>query len=157
MNEVELKIIGRKDKADLPDIEIENIDVKIDSGAYSCSIHCEEINLIEKEGKQVLEVCFLDQEHPLYTGKKYYFEAFKQKKVRSSTGNQQERFFIKLNIVLFGETFLVDFSLTRRNGLRMPILLGRKLLNKNFSIDTQLTNLSFKKKEKLINCKKRLP
>jgi hypothetical protein len=35
-----------------------------------------------------------------------------------------------------------EFSLTERRGMRYPILLGRKLLNKRFLIDTSLVNLS---------------
>lgn len=144
----ELKIIGRKDKADLPALHLNDVAVKIDSGAYSCSIHCESFELIEIEGKPVLEVVFLDADHPQFTGEKIYFENYRTKKVKSSTGHQQERFFVTLDIVLFGETFKTDFSLTKRNGLRNPILLGRKLLNHNFIINTTLVNISSKLKKK---------
>ena len=60
-------IIGRKDKADLPSLHLHNVAVKIDSGAYSCSIHCESVEEVEVNGKFVLEVVFLDKEHPKYT------------------------------------------------------------------------------------------
>ena len=144
----ELKIIGRKDKADLPALHLYDVAVKIDSGAYSCSIHCEYFDLIEVDGIPTLEVVFLDAEHPQFTGEKIYFTQFKTKKVKSSTGYQQERYFVSLDILLFGETFTTDFSLTKRNGLRNPILLGRKLLNHNFIINTTLVNLSSKLKKK---------
>ncbi len=142
----ELRIIGRKDKADLPSLNLHDVAVKIDSGAYSCSIHCESFKLIEREEKTILEVVFLDAEHPQFTGEKFYFEQFKTKIVKSSTGHQQERFFVSLDLVLFGDIFTTDFSLTKRNGLRNPILLGRKLLNHNFIINTTLVNLSYKLK-----------
>jgi hypothetical protein len=150
MKGMEKRMIGRKDKADLPDFGLENVAVKIDSGAYSCSIHCESILEVEQDGKTVLEVIFLDPEHPRYSGRKHYFEKFRTKKVRSSTGHQQERYFIGMGIVLFGQEYITDFSLTRRNGLRSPILLGRKLLNKNFTIDTTLVNVSYKEKQQKI-------
>lgn len=144
----EKRIIGRKDKADLPELHFKNVAVKIDSGAYSCSIHCESVEEVETDGKKYLEVVFLDLEHPAYTGEKIRFESFRQKKVRSSTGYQQERYFIQLKIVLFGTEFTTDFSLTRRNELRHPILLGRKLLNGRFLVDTSLVNLSYRAKQK---------
>ncbi len=34
-------VIGRKDRAELPTLGVRNVPVKIDSGAYSCSIHCD--------------------------------------------------------------------------------------------------------------------
>jgi hypothetical protein len=100
--------------------------------------------VVESEGKSMLEVVFLDKDHPKYTGKKHYFEQFKRKKVKSSTGYQQERYFVPLALSLFGQVFVTDFSLTSRNGLRNPVLLGRKLLNKQFLIDSSKTNLSHK-------------
>jgi hypothetical protein len=142
------KIIGRKDKADLPDINLTNIPVKIDSGAYSCSIHCESVAEIFSENKQKLEVVFLDVQHPNFTGEKFIFDTFRRKKVKNSTGYEQERYFIQLKILFFGEEIKTDFSLTKRNGLKNPILIGRKLLNDRFVIDTSAVNLSFKEKRK---------
>jgi|688.fasta_scaffold752329_2 hypothetical protein len=142
-------IIGRKDKIDIPALSIENIAVKIDSGAYSSSIHCSSIEFVSSmEGNQ-LEVIFLDENNSNFTGKVYIFKDFRKKKVKSSTGDEQERFFIQLPIILFEKEFLTDFSLTRRNGLRNPVLLGRKLTSKRFIIDTSMTNVSYKHKKKV--------
>jgi len=142
-------IIGRKDKVDIPFLSIENIPVKIDSGAYSSSIHCSSIELIENSSKKQLEVIFLDESNSNFSGKKYIFTEFRKKKVKSSTGDEQERYFIQLPVVIFNREYLTDFSLTRRNGLRNPILLGRKLTNNHFIIDTSMTNLSYRNKKKL--------
>jgi hypothetical protein len=141
-------IIGRKDRADIPLYGMQNIAVKIDSGAYSSSIHCTSIQLTQTLEGERLEVVFLDDSNPSYTGQKHIFNVFTKKKVKSSTGDEQERFFVKLPIVLFETEFLTDFSLTKRNGLKNPILLGRKLTNNNFLINTRLTNVSYKLKKK---------
>ena len=37
------KIIGRVDKIDFPKLGLYNIDVKIDTGAYTSAIHCSDI------------------------------------------------------------------------------------------------------------------
>jgi hypothetical protein len=154
MSSTELQIIGRKDKADFPHIHLQAIEVKIDSGAYSCSIHCESIELEIYQGKECLAVIFLDKSHPQFNGEKYFFENYKKKLVKSSTGESQLRYFIQLTIDLFDREFCVDFSLTRRNGLKHPVLLGRKLLNKHFLIDTSKTNLSYRSKQKRLKLKK---
>ncbi|TXI83801.1 MAG: ATP-dependent zinc protease, partial [Crocinitomicaceae bacterium] len=52
------------------------------------------------------------------------------------------RYFIKCTIELLGRKIKTEFSLTERKGMRYPILLGRKLLNKRFIIDTSLVNVS---------------
>jgi hypothetical protein len=139
-------IIGRKDKVDLPDFGLENVSVKTDSGAYSCSIHCEFIKEVEENDQKILKVVFLDETLPKYSGEIHEFTEYSKKNVKSSTGEKQERFFIKAKILLFGKEFITDFSLTQRNGLKNPILLGRKVLNENFLINTKLVNQSYKLK-----------
>jgi hypothetical protein len=58
--------------------------------------------------------------------------------VKSSNGIVQERYFIKTHIILGSVNIKTEFSLTKRQGMRYPILIGRKLLNKRFLIDTSL-------------------
>ncbi|MGV3630704.1 MAG: ATP-dependent zinc protease [Bacteroidota bacterium] len=142
------KVIGRKDKIDLPEFGLENVSVKIDSGAYSCSIHCEFIQEVnEDDGSKTLKVVFLDETLPKYSGEIHEFREYSKKNVKSSTGDKQERFFIKTKMVLFGQEFDTDFSLTKRTGLKNPILIGRKILNGNFLVDTALVNQSYKVKK----------
>jgi len=138
-------IIGRRERADFPEIGLFQVDVKTDTGAYTSSIHVTLCEVHEWQGKEVLNVVFLDEDHPSYTGKVVRFEAFRQKKVKSSTGHEQMRYFVKLKIELLGRKIRTDFSLTKRNGMKYPILLGRKLLNKRFIVDPSLVNVSTKK------------
>ena len=147
----EIRVIGRKDRADFPMFEMFNVPVKIDSGAYSSSIHCSSVSEIKKnENESFLEVVFLDESYAGFNSEKKIFTSYRKKKVKSSTGDEQERFFVRIPIVLFGEIIETDFSLTTRNGLKSPVLIGRKLLNKKFLIDTSKTNLSFKEKKKIM-------
>lgn len=144
MEVVEKKILGRKDLVSFPGFELENVPVKIDSGAYSSSMHCQSIEVVEFGEKEQLRVVFLDSGISGYTGKEVVFDDFKTKTVKSSNGIAQERFFVKGTVRLFGQTYETVFSLTERTGLRNPILLGRRLLNKRFLIDTSKTNCSYK-------------
>jgi hypothetical protein len=134
-----MEIIGRKDIINFPAFGLNQVPVKIDSGAYSSSIHCSSVRLAHGE----IDV-FLDSDTPGYTGKKELFTEFSRKAVKSSNGVVQERFFIKGTIELFGVAYETVFSLTERSGLKNPVLLGRRLLNKRFLIDTSKVNLSFK-------------
>lgn len=138
------QIIGRVDKADFPIFNLEEILVKIDSGAYTSAIHCSKI----KEENGVLYVIFLDKSNSGYTGEVVVFNEFSVKKVRSSSGEAQWRYKVKGNILLFGKKYNTEFTLTKRSKMRYPVLLGRKLLNKKFLIDTSLSNESWKLKEK---------
>ncbi|MFD1094404.1 ATP-dependent zinc protease family protein [Salegentibacter chungangensis] len=136
---MEKKIIGRFDKADFPALHLEDISVKVDTGAYTSSIHCK--NIVEKDG--ILHCTFLDEEHPLYNGKEFSFREFDIVFVRSSNGIIQKRYQVETNIKIFGKVYKISLSLSSRQEMRFPVLLGRKFLTKKFIVDTQLTDVSY--------------
>ena len=136
--------IGRFDKADFPDLHLNDIAIKIDTGAYTSSIHCD--NIVEENG--VLKCTFLDEEHPLYNGRQYEFPEYNVVSVKSSNGIVQKRYQIQSKITLFEKTFKLSLSLATRQEMRFPVLLGRKFLTKKFVIDTEFTDLSFNNKQK---------
>ncbi|GAA4309296.1 hypothetical protein GCM10023115_35900 [Pontixanthobacter gangjinensis] len=135
-------VIGRFDKADFPALKLSDIAVKIDTGAYTSSIHCD--NIIEKEN--VIHCTFLDEEHPLYNGKEFIFEDYDIVFVRSSNGIIQKRYQVQSNIKLFGKVFKISLSLSDRQEMRFPVLIGRKFLTKKFIVDTELIDVSYNQK-----------
>lgn len=136
---MEKKVIGRVDKADFPLLNLEDIAIKIDTGAYTSSIHCD--NIIEKE--DALHCTFLDEEHPLYNGKEFIFKNYDVVFVRSSNGIIQKRFQVQSTIKIFNKIFKISLSLSARQEMRYPVLIGRKFLTKKFIVDPELTDVSF--------------
>lgn len=129
---------------DLPDLKLFDIHAKIDTGAYSSSLHCHYVN--EQDGQ--LEFVLLDDEHPEFTGMKFVFREYKIKSIRNSSGVMEQRYVIRTPVIIFGEEILTDFSLSFRESLRFPILLGRKILRKRFLVDVTKRNLSYRDKRK---------
>jgi hypothetical protein len=123
-------LIGRQETADLPTFGLLNKTVKIDSGAYTSSIDIENIRVEDDK----LYVLFEKGKEEIA------FKKFKVKRVKSSNGIIQERYVIKGLIRIGNIEYNTPFSLTDRSGMRYPILLGRKLLNKYFVIDTSKKN-----------------
>ena len=136
------KVIGRIDKADFPTLDLFDIDIKIDTGAYTSSIHCDQI--VEEKG--VLKCTFLDEEHPNYNGRTFRFSDYDIVFVKSSNGVVQKRYQIQTTITLFGKTRKISLSLSARQEMRFPVLLGRRFITRKFIVDTELYDLSFKKK-----------
>lgn len=132
-------VIGKSDRADFPIFNLKKIKVKVDTGAYTSSIHCSKIEEIEDK----LHVIFLSEKCSNYTGETIIFHEYEIKKVRSSSGKSQMRFKVKASIILFGETFNTEFTLSDRSKMKFPVLLGRKLLNKYFLVNTSVKNQSY--------------
>ena len=136
---MEKRMIGRYDRADFPGLHLNDISIKIDTGAYTSSIHCD--NIIEED--DILKCTFLDEEHPLYNGKEFTFTDYDIVFVKSSNGIVQRRYQIQTNITLFNKTFKISLSLSARQEMRFPVLLGRKFLTKKFIVDTEFFDVSY--------------
>ena len=139
---------GRVDKADFPELSLSEIDLKVDSGAYTSSIHCSNIKEIVLNDESLIQFTLLDPEHPFYNNKEFTFKNYSSKIVKSSNGISEKRFMIQTEIIIFNTTFPIYLTLSERKDMKFPILLGRKFLNKKFVIDTAKKNLSYKLKYK---------
>ncbi|OAB80106.1 ATP-dependent zinc protease family protein [Cochleicola gelatinilyticus] len=136
--------IGRTDKADFPLLNLFDLAIKIDTGAFTSSIHCTEI-VVEDN---YLKCKFLDEEHPDYHNKEITFDKYDVKVVKSSNGQSQARYRILTEILLFGKVYPIFLTLSDRAEMKYPVLLGRKFLTKRFVVDINKTNLSYKLKLK---------
>jgi hypothetical protein len=135
-------VLGRCDRIDLPELGLNDIHAKIDTGAYTSSLHCRKVNVVN--GK--LEFILLDEEHPEFTGMKFTFKKFSQREIKNSFGIAEQRYIIKTTIRIFDKIIKAEFSLSDRDTLRYPVLLGRKILRKRFLIDVTKKNLSYSAK-----------
>ena len=139
-------IIGRIDKVDLPDTGIFGLDAKVDTGAYTSALHCHHIQTQTKNGVEGVSFKLLDPSHPEYNDHEYFFENFARKKIKSSSGHAEWRYIVKTSVVLFGRKFKTEFSLTDREQMKFPVLLGRKFLRGRFVVDVSEENLSHQQK-----------
>lgn len=135
-----MKILGRSDRVNLPGLGLKNIHAKIDTGAYTCSLHCSRAEVVNGR----LEFVLLDDEHPEFTGLVFYFDEFTERHIKNSFGVVEKRFIIHTTVRIFDEDFMAEFSLSDRDTLRFPILLGRKILRDRFLIDVTKKNLSYR-------------
>lgn len=142
-------VLGRYDRLDLPMLGLTNIHAKIDTGAYTCSLHCQSTEVVD--GK--LNFVLLDPEHPEFTGLKFTFHEFEQRDIKNSFGEVERRYIIVTSIRIFGEVITTEFSLCNRGQLKFPILIGRKILRDRYLIDVTRKNLSFRQKRSLAKVK----
>lgn len=145
------KTIGRKDKVDFPRMRLYDIDAKVDTGAYTSSIHCHNIKITEKNGSKYVSFNLLDPSHSQYNEKRYRMLLHSKKRIKNSFGKSEQRYIIKTTIALYGEKFETELSLSDRSKMDYPVLLGRKLLKKGFIVDVSKSNLSYKQKVKRRN------
>ncbi len=135
---------------DFPDLDLYEVEAKIDTGAYTSAIHCNNIREVElPNGQKAIHFELLDEGHPAYNHKAFQFTDFDLRNVKSSFGDVQERYVIRTKVLIHGQEIETDLTLTDRSDMKYPVLLGRTLLRKRFIVDVSKKNLSLKAKNKV--------
>ena len=137
-----MEVIGYIESVDLPEVELFGLDAKIDTGADSCSLHCDELKV---EGDKVTFLLH-DEVHEAYHGKKITLPIYKIKRVKSSNGKSEERIFIKSKIKLGCKTYQAEISLANRENMKYPMLIGRRFLSHHYLIDVSHKYITKKEK-----------
>lgn len=137
-----LQVIGRLESIDFPEWNLFNIDAKIDTGAYTSSLHCHHIKLYEEAGKEYVKFNLLDPSHETYNDKLFKLPIHRKKVVKSSNGETEERYVVKTTVKIHDNILKAELSLTDRSEMRYPVLIGRKLLNGRFLVDVSRKYLS---------------
>lgn len=133
-----MKIVGRKELISIIDLELFDLDAKVDTGADSNALHCDDIEIVG----DMVHFTLLDEVHEAYHGKRMEMPLYKLKKVRSSNGQLQERASIKVSVHFMGKKFKSIITLTNRADMKMPMLIGRKFLSGHFLVDVSQEYLS---------------
>jgi hypothetical protein len=119
----------------------------VDTGAYGCALHCHHIQVVRRGNIDVLSFKVLDPSHPEYEDREFIVKKFRSKSVKSSSGDAEYRYTIKTPVIIFNKSRIVEFSLTDRNRMKYPVLLGRKFITRRFVVDVQLKDISFNLKK----------
>ncbi|WP_242927824.1 ATP-dependent zinc protease family protein [Pontibacter vulgaris] len=145
----EKKLIGRRELVAFPELGIDEIEAKVDTGAYTSAIHCSDIHEeVRADGTKVICLDLLDPSHPQYNHKKLEFTEYHLRDIKSSFGEVQQRYVITTKIQVYDELIEAEFSLSDRSDMKYPVLIGRKLLQKRFIVDVSRKNVARKYKIK---------
>jgi len=133
-------VVGRAELLHFADYQIADVPAKVDTGAYRSAIHARDIKTIEGGKKLQFEIL---KDHPVCGALSRVITADKFRKVTvaNSFGHQEERYEVWLKVKLGPRVFKASFTLADRSKKIYPILLGRKLLNGRFFVDTMETSV----------------
>lgn len=136
------KIIGATDLIDLPQLGLQQVGAKIDTGAATSALHCRDLHLLEKDGVEYLCFKLYDPKFGIHDRQEFRYRKFRQRRVRSSNGISDLRYSIQTPLILFDQEILTEFTLSFREKMKYPILLGKRFLRHRYIVDVSLKNLN---------------
>lgn len=138
------KIIGRLESIALPELGIEDLQVRVDTGAKTSSLHVD--NIVKSKVKGAFYVTF--DIHPdvhnvdrIVTCSALISDI---RKVKSSNGTSEQRYVIETTIILGNESWPIEITLTDRSDMSYLMLFGREAIGKRFLVDPSKVYLGSK-------------
>ena len=119
-----LNVIGLREWIGLPELGIDQLMAKVDSGAKTSAMHASDIETFSRNGETWVR--FNAHVGSLHKQRKQACEAklVDIKQIKSSNGHMQERYVIRTPMVLGDRCWSVEFTLTCRKAMRYRVLIG---------------------------------
>lgn len=119
-------LVGWNEVADLPELNISALPVKIDTGAKTSSLHAENIQFFKKDSRAWVRFETLNSNDECI---QIEAEVLDKRTVKSSNGRSQSRYVIKTHLSLGGENWPIELTLADRSKMRFKMLLGRRAMD----------------------------
>lgn len=131
----ELPVIGWREWLALPDLDVNAVKAKIDTGARSSTLHAFDLERFERAGEPWVRFIV----HPVQrsTQETITTEAplLDERHVRDSGGRQQLRPVILTTVELAGDRWPIELTLTNRDAMGFRMLLGRQAVRNRYVVD----------------------
>lgn len=130
-----LLTVGWREWLALPDIGIDAICAKIDTGARSSALHVDSMTTFQRDGLEWVRFTL----HPGRHGSGGTVDAearvVDRRRVTDSGGHDTERLFIATDLLVGGSRHRIELNLTSRRNMRFPMLLGRTAMAGRLLVD----------------------
>ena len=129
------RLVGWREWINLPDLGVDRIKVKVDSGARTSALHAFNLQAFQQDDQEWVTFSL----HPLQENTQVEVPCRALVKehriVRDSGGHEETRVVIETNVTLGDESWPIELTLTDRENMGFRMLLGRNAVKGLFYID----------------------
>jgi len=135
MTKIDKIIIGRLESIALPELAIEDLQVRVDTGAKTSSLHVDNIKKSIINGVHSVTFDIHPDVHNVDTILQCTAPISDMRKVKSSNGTTEQRYVIQTPVVLGKEEWSIEITLTDRSDMNYLMLFGREAIGSRFLVD----------------------
>jgi len=129
--------IGAVEFCDLPDMGIEKLEMRVDTGAATSSLHVDNIEEYSKGKKNFVSFDLHPDIHNVDKVIRTTVEILGTKTVKSSSADTEKRVVITTDIRLAGRQWPIQLTLTDRSEMTYMMLLGREAMEGRVLVDPE--------------------
>ncbi|SUP10116.1 Ribosomal protein S6 modification protein [Vibrio metschnikovii] len=128
-------IVGWRETLSLPDLGIEKIKAKIDTGARTSCLHAFKVESFTKDDALWVRFWIHPLQHNVDKVTVCEAEVIDERIVRDSGGHEESRYVIKSDLCLGGQRWPIEITLTNRENMAFRMLLGRTAMHHKLIVD----------------------
>jgi hypothetical protein len=134
-NHTDKILVGALELCDLPDLGISDLQMRVDTGAATSSLHVDNIEEYISEGKRRVRFDIHPDIHNVDKTITTTARLSGKKVVKSSSADTEKRVVIKTSIKLGGQKWKIKLTLTDRYSMNNLMLLGREAMQDRILVD----------------------
>ena len=131
--------LGWREHLELPDLGLRGLKAKIDTGAKTSALHAFRIETEKRGGADWVQFWL----HPLRKHREVVMQCeapiVDQRVVSDSGGHKERRIVISTPISVQGHSWPIEITLTNRDSMIFPMLLGRTAMEGRVLVDPSLS------------------
>ena len=128
-------IIGWREWVSLPLLGIPKIKAKVDTGARTSALHAFALEPFFDQGKPRIRFDLHPHQHDTKEVITCTADIVDKRLVTDSGGHIEERYVIETPVIIAGQTWSVEITLTERENMLFRMLLGRSALRRRFIVN----------------------
>ena len=128
-------LVGCIESCDLPELDINDLHIRVDTGAKTSSLHVDNISRKKIGGKVWVKFDLHPEIHNVSSVQSCKALLRDVRTVKSSNGGLEERYVIRTPIRLGESQWSIDITLTNRADMSYLMLLGREAMGERLLVD----------------------
>lgn len=145
---IDLSVIGWREWVALPDLKIDQIKCKVDTGAKTSALHAYFIEPFKKSGCEYVRFGMHPVQKNSDTEVICTSKVHDQREITDSGGHREKRYVILTTIKLGQHNWQAEVTLTDRETMLFRMLLGRDAIKNQFIVNPARSYLIGKKRKK---------
>lgn len=128
-------VAGWREWVSLPQFGVDWVKAKLDTGARSSALHAFHLERFRRDGADWVRFSIHPWQRSADDQSWAELPVHDERIVRSSSGHQQERFVVLMDVQLVGRVVQAEMTLSRRDEMGFRMLIGREALRQGFWVD----------------------
>jgi hypothetical protein len=140
-------VAGWREWVSLPELDVEWVKAKLDTGARSSAIHAFDIQEYAVDGQAWVRFSIHPWQRSAEDSVEVTLPVHDRRVVRSSTGHTQERYVVLMDVRLIDRVVSAEVTLSSRDQMGFRLLIGREALRQGFLVDPSRSYLGGRPKK----------